>query len=228
LDTPAIPEADYLTTASQAGLSNLLARQSWDLYQTTPFDLTPTQTELNLVLAYQHAHSLAASFQDALQKFGEAHNVAVRFRPSTVKDANRSIEKMRTKPTVIPADLLAGTVIAANLAEMYSLTVALHSSFRVVSFRDRMMERLPSGYGDLQCLVDLGGHLAELKIVHRLFQDIDRHEHRLYEILRSLEAAFPDKLPLGERIVVEALSQASRQMYTEAWKAIMATEGGHR
>lgn len=89
-----------------------------------------------------------------------------------------------------------------------------------------MVERLPSRYGDLQFLVDLGGHLAELKIVHTLFQNIDRHEHRVYEILRSLKATFPDELPLAERIVVEALTQASRQTYTEAWQGIINTEGG--
>lgn len=120
---------------------------------------------------------------------------------------------MARKPTVIPADLLGGTVVAVTVRQMYTLAEGLGATFTVVSFRDRMVDRLPSGYGDLQLLVDLGGHLVELKVVHQLFHDVDRYEHRVYELVRSLEATHPDELPRAERFVVEALIEASRHMY---------------
>lgn len=35
----------------------------------------------------------------------------------------------------------------------------------------------------------------------------------VYELVRSLEATHPDELPRAERVVVEALIEASRHMY---------------
>jgi WD40 repeat protein len=226
-DLPVDERGQYLADARQGKLGRY-GERSWALHLRTPPDRAPVQGGSDLVDAYRAAKRHAARFAEQLQQFGKAHGARVRIRPgSGIKDANRSVEKLLNKPGGLPTDLLGGTLIVDSMARMYELAERLEEAFEVVGFRDRMIYRVRSQYGDLQFSVMLEGHLAEVKVVHDLFQQIDRYEHRVYEIQRSLDAEFTDEdLPLAERFVGDALAMASRQMYTAAWEWITAREEG--
>ncbi|GGJ86877.1 hypothetical protein [Deinococcus aquiradiocola] len=215
-----------LNRARRAGLTDRQARISLDLTRATPHHLAPGQHQKNLVLAYWQARTDADTYYAQVRAFADAHGLTSRTRPGTVKDANRSVEKMKNAPDRVPVDLLAATLTATSVDQMYDAAVLVPNAFHVVGFRDRMIERANSGYGDLQFTVDLGAHLAELKIVHAQFDHIDRYEHRVYEISRGILAAASDELDVPEEIVVLALNAASRQMYTEIWQAILDAENG--
>lgn len=218
---------DYKTAAARRQLGRY-AERSWKLHSDSPPHQAPPQAGEDLVDAYQAARTHQEIFKRKLEELADAVGAEWKVRPGMgLKDANRSIEKMQRKPRRLPADLLGGTLIVPTIAQMYDVAEQVGKHFLVVSFLDRMIYRTPSLYGDLQFSVSLQGHLAEVKIQHRLFHDIDGYEHRLYEIQRSMDAQFQDTdLPLAEDIVGKTLVMSSRHMYTKAWRWITAHEEG--
>lgn len=215
----------YLERAAEAGLA-MFAERSWGLYQRFPFEQAPRQSPGDIVETYERARRLAAGFASSLRECEERLNVQSRLRPGDVKDANRTIEKMSGGRRDVPLDLLGGTLICSSLTQAYAVAEDVTATFTVVSFRDRHVVPVPSGYRDLQFSVKLEGeHIAELKILHRMLADLDQYEHRIFEVQRSIEARHRDEMPFIEGLVVKSLTTASNTMYTQAWKRILVTEG---
>lgn len=221
---------EYQEKARAAGLEDY-AQRSWDLQSTYPEKKAPKQIYKDLIEAYYAAEELEESFYKSLQQHGKAQGLKVRKRPQKIKDARRSIEKMKDLlkkglSYSIPTDLLAGTLIATNLEQVYTAAENVAKSFEVVSFKDRLLFPQKSGYRDLQLIVRFKDHLIEIKVVHLLFQQIDQYEHKIYEIQRSIEAQFQEEFPTAERFVSQALEKASSEMYAEAWQAVLQEQGG--
>lgn len=218
---------DYQSAAERRQLGRY-AERSWKLHSDSPPHQAPPQAGEDLVDAYQAARTHQEAFKQKLVELADAVGAEWKVRPGTgLKDANRSVEKMTRKPRRLPADLLGGTLIVPTIAQMYDVAEQVGRHFSVVSFLDRMIHPTPSLYGDLQFSVSLENHLAEVKIQHRLFHEIDGYEHRLYEIQRSMDAQFQDEdLPLAEQIVGTTLEMSSRHMYNRAWRWITAHEEG--
>jgi WD40 repeat protein len=206
------------------------AERSWRLHTSHPPEQAPFQAGEDLVEAYSAARSYQEEFTSTLAALAQACNAEWKARTNAgIKDANRSIEKMQkqNKPRRLPTDLLAGTLVVPTVAQMYDVAEQVEQHFKVVSFLDRMIYRTKSHYGDLQFLISLDGHLAEVKIQHQLFHNIDGYEHRLYEIQRSMDALYQDAdLPLAEDIVGKTLAMSSRHMYNKAWRWITTHEEG--
>jgi hypothetical protein len=213
----------YQNLARAGGLAHF-AERSWQLQQQFPSKPTPKQLHQDLVEAFEAARRLGPKFYKHLEQHAVERDLIVRSRPGSLKDANRVIEKMINSRS-IPTDLLAGTLIVSGLEQMYLTAEQLGQTFDVISFKDRLVNRVKSGYGDLQFLVNFNGHLAEIKVVHILFQQIDTYEHKIYEIQRSVEVQYPDELPLAELLVTQALTSASFEMYNNAWNWILSQEG---
>ncbi len=215
----------YQENARAAGLEYFLD-SSWGWYCATPYTSAPQQPYKDLVQAYDAAKILAPKFYQALEEFGKSHGVAVRGRPSQLKDGNRLLEKAASLHK-IPLDILGGTIICNTLVNMYSIMDYVNHSFKIVSFRDRLIKSVPSGYRDIQLIIEYESHLIELKIAHRWFQEIDKYEHKTYEIQRSIEARFKgaEVMPWAEIFVTQELSLASQRMYTRVWSLIFDQEG---
>jgi hypothetical protein len=105
---------------------------------------------------------------------------------------------------------------------VYRAAEHLGSVFSVVAFRDRFLKPRESGYRDLQAVIELGGHLAEVKLCHQLFDDLDVHEHKLFEMRRSLEAKSP--LSEIETLVLDKLDGVSAQLFQEVWERVLRKE----
>jgi hypothetical protein len=95
--------------------------------------------------------------------------------------------------------------------------------FEVVGFKDRIGKPQRSGYRDLQFQVSIKGHIAEVKVVHARMDELDDTEHRIYEIIRSLEAK-GELVSSVETNVIRRLIEASRSLYTETWQRILIEE----
>jgi hypothetical protein len=216
---------EYQKDARAAGLEYFLDL-SWTWYSATPYTSAPEQPYVDLVQAYDAAKILAPKFYQALEEFGKSHGVAVRGRPSQLKDGNRLLEKAAFIQK-IPLDILGGTIICNTLVNMYSIMNYINHTFKIVSFRDRLIKPVSSGYRDIQLIIEYKSHLIELKIAHRWFQEIDKYEHKTYEIQRSIEARFKgsEVIPWAETFVKQELSLASQRMYTSVWSLIFDQEG---
>lgn len=221
----------YLKRASTEHLERF-AERSWALYTRLPYERVPVQPAPDIVEAYRQARRLAPVFEALVIGLARELSVDHRMRPGGVKDANRALEKMGSRQGAVPLDLLGGTLICPTVDGMYRVVERLCARpapelklLEVVAFRDRCLAPVPTGYRDLQLTVRLeDGHLAELKVLHGIIADLDRHEHRLFEIQRSLEAENPTELSFVDGLVSNVLAGASRRMYHQAWTRVLELE----
>ncbi|WP_161882817.1 hypothetical protein [Deinococcus alpinitundrae] len=218
----------YFEAARKAGLGSF-AEQSWALYLAAPFEAAPLQGARHIVEAYRQAKTLAPEFRVRVQACAQHLKVKCHLRPGDLKDANRALEKMDRpeddENLTLPIDLLGGSLVCSSLRELYEVASRLGEAFDVVGFRDRMIRPVAAGYRDLQFSVSLHGHVAEIKIMHELMAQVDRYEHKVFEIQRGIEAQNHVEMPFAEEVVTRSLYIASRRMYSNTWAEILAREG---
>lgn len=177
----------------------------------------------DLILAYREAHEHSSTFETLMAEAAKTLQCEFRCRPGAgVKAAERLLEKARTSGKV-PLDLLGGKLIEHSLESMFRTATRIPELFEVVGFKDRIGKPQRSGYRDLQFQVSIEGHIAEVKVVHARMDELDDTEHRIYEIIRSLEAK-GDLVSSVETNVIRRLIEASRSLYTETWQRILIEE----
>lgn len=189
------------------------------------------QPEDDLGLAYHAARRLAPTFEARVRDLHGAVGGHFGVRPGRVKDPARIFEKYM-KYREVPLDLLAAKIVRPTLRGVYAAAARVPEFFTVAAYTDRFVAPQASGYRDVQFVVDLGGHLAEVKIMHEFVDELDRHEHRVYEIRRSLDAelrAEAEASPEGyvgliRSLVIEDLSGSSRRLYNEVWSLVLERE----
>ena len=67
-----------------------------------------------------------------------------------------------------------------------------------------------------------------MKLVHRIIDSIDFYEHRVYEILRGIDAktrVSGEEPKFSEIIVNQELKKARKAMYAKAWRRILKGKG---
>ena len=212
------------------------------LHPTDPRDIEQVQKEF--VQAYTSAQERVLPFERQVEAFGLRFHVEATCRPGGVKKLERMVEKYRNS-LQLPLDLLGAKVVVDSLWELYDMASKISELFPVVAYRDRVVFD-QKGYRDLQFVVDVGGHYAEVKVIHRLVDELDVYEHRIYEVRRSLEAKIknlvyeggwgespwgeapygdpPPTLTLIEQLVLDKLRATSADLFNDAWKMVLAAE----
>lgn len=223
----------YLSDGKRAGLPLQCAQISsefWKQYGTSEAQHRNKQSHDHLWDAYDAATKQAQQFDEAFLYFSRTVGVYGVTRPDKIKSVQRSFEKMVPKNGTlqpIPLDLLGGKLIFTNLCSLYDAVSIIEDHFTIRCFKDRFIFRRPSGYRDLQFSIEFNGLLAEIKFMHKTIDEIDRYEHKVYEILRSIDAKGRTGLDptFAEGIVVAQLREATERMYNQAWKDILEGEG---
>ena len=221
-------EHSYLEQAQRQGLREPWSTASLQLSLKHPDPARLFQNPNDLVEAYYRARTLSAAFREAVQTFAREVGGEAGVRPDGIKSLERSLEKVYFSRAV-PLDLLAGKVIFESMGDLYAAAEQLGQvgAFEVVAFKDRFVQPQRSGYRDLQFIVSLvGGFRAELKLVLRPFDELDAYEHRVYEVLRTLEGQLEDELSEVQLLVLETLGAARQTMYQNVWAACLKREGG--
>ena len=221
----------YLALCQQAGLPPHLSQQSLFLWESgfeDPADLQ--QQETDFIRVYAAARAAVPSFIALLTSFGRVSGVVTASRPGGVKSLDRLVEKYSLTEE-LPLDLLAGKAVVPSLSEMYRVAALVKEHFDVRGFRDRVVQPRASGYRDLQFIVSVNEQLAEFKIIHATFDELDSYEHRLYEMRRSLEAKTQSVLTPGsptlsaiEVLVLDNLIDVSAHLFQQAWKLVLQQE----
>ena len=179
------------------------------------------QPQADALKAHAEARTHLAEFSARLQRLSEQTGTAHQQRPGGVKGLERYVEKY-LEYDVVPLDILAAKLVFPTLLAVYRAAEQLGAVFSVVAFRDRFLKPRRSGYRDLQVVIDLGGHLAEVKLCHHLFDDLDVHEHKLFELRCTLEARSP--LSEIETLVPDKLDGVSAQLFNEVWVRALREE----
>lgn len=231
------PKQRLVGQANELGLSPKAALQCAGLsLRGWPDPGDTEQPERDFFVAYAAARARVEDFAAQVARLGTALGTQAMPRPSGVKRLERLVEKYTVSLT-LPLDVLGAKVVVSSLAEMYEVADRLEEFFPVVAYRDRILQPQKSGYRDLQFIVAVPGtgldHFAEVKVMLRVFDELDEHEHKLYEIRRGLEAQQKERLSRGqsgdlltpvERLVYEQVGVGSRALYQGAWELVLEHE----
>jgi ppGpp synthetase/RelA/SpoT-type nucleotidyltranferase len=183
---------------------------------------------LGLAGAYQQAIQLSEAYYADLDKFTQRialnGDLSLKCRPNNVKSPTRILEKAFDE--TVPLDLLGGKIICPSLDRVYTVAQSVEKTFKIVGFKDRFAEPQSSGYRDLQFQVQIEQrHIAELKVVHVRINELDEIEHRLYEIVRTLNKKVrSSEINFAENMVREELQKTSRKLYNSTWQVILRAE----
>jgi hypothetical protein len=236
-----------------AGLSEGCVRMSAALRARHVTDTGAVQQpERDLIRAYAQARRLAEGFAERLAAAQWPAAAVSQTRPNGVKSLERIVEKYLYSQNAlqVPLDMLAGKIVVTSLWNLYDVALHVAQVFPVVGYRDRVVRPQASGYRDLQFILNVDGHYAELKVMHRFIDELDAYEHRLYEIRRSLKARAlevetgvvqtlvslepapvteaaalsTDSLSPIERLVLDTLDSTSADLFKHAWTLVMAAE----
>jgi hypothetical protein len=189
---------------------------------------TVTQ-EGDAAMAFERAKLYKDDFERQVRDLAERESVKWGCRPgSGVKSAERILEKAVNG--IVPLDMLGGKFVVTSLEDAYRIGQCVSAGFQVRGFKDRFAKPQRSGYRDLQFTIELNGehgvHLAEVKVVLEAFDELDETEHRIYEIVRSLEHRLKQgKISPSEQDVMQRLLDLSRALYTERWEAVLREAG---
>ncbi|WP_395103588.1 ADP-ribosyltransferase [Actinomadura sp. SCN-SB] len=92
-------------------------------------------------------------------------------------------------------DLLGAKIQFDSVADLYRAldglgSVAARHGIEIVSFKDRMLSPVPSGYRDVRLTVRMpNGHIGELRLHLKSIDEVAAYEHALYEVRRDLPNA---------------------------------------
>ncbi|MBY6196629.1 RelA/SpoT domain-containing protein [Vibrio hangzhouensis] len=149
-----------------------------------------------------------------------------------VKSAERAKEKIRTElngETNQITDLARGTIVADDVKSLVSAYEALNREAKVVRVKNRFKSPAPSGYRDLNILVQLPktGIIAEVQLHLKAIADVKSGpEHDLYEIIQGIErkaAAQQRSLNDIETAQIASLRRQSLELYQNAWQPYITT-----
>lgn len=193
--------------------------------------------QTNFLRIYADAAIRVEELRRIVTAFSEEHGCDFGIRPNGVKSISRIYQKFHEKSDEerIPIDILGCKLIANSLDEMYQISEKVFDNFDVRAYRDRIIQPQVSGYRDLQFVIGISGHPCELKIVHNLLNQLDKYEHKIYELARSIEEAELEDygentetpreiLNKSQKIIVRELQEASVRVYREAWVSLLKGE----
>jgi hypothetical protein len=213
---------DASSSLPLAALPAWLLTSSQALGQSYPVDPARLrQRQSDALRAHAEARTLLQPFTAGLSTLSTSTGVLSVQRATGVKRLERYVEKY-LEYDVIPLDILAAKLVFPTLHALYTAAPQVGQAFSVVGFRDRFVQPRSSGYRDLQFVVDLHGHCAEIKLCHGLFDQLDTHEHTLYELRRSLEARA--ELTTIDELVLDKLAAVSADLFSAVWTRVLSEE----
>ncbi len=151
---------------------------------------------------------------------------------SGVKSPHRAKQKVLTElngDTSRITDLARATIVANDVQSLMDAYEALNNEATIVKVKNRFKSPAPSGYRDLNVLVELPktGIVAEVQFHLKAIADVKNgQEHELYEQIQHIE-----RIALSEQRALTSLEIAkikrirneSKNLYQQAWQPYITT-----
>lgn len=151
---------------------------------------------------------------------------------SGVKSRSRALEKIEMKldgQTERITDLARATIIADDVPSLVEVYEILGREATIVNVKNRFKNPKPSGYRDLNLLVELPKTkmIAEVQLHLKAIADVKNGaEHALYEQIQMIERqAHREQRPLTELEIarINQFRHQSLNLYQQAWQPYITT-----
>ncbi|WP_249030837.1 toxin glutamine deamidase domain-containing protein [Micromonospora echinospora] len=152
---------------------------------------------------------------------------------SAPKDRRRAEDKVSKYQGDVSQlrDLAGAKIEFQSLDQLYQVLDRLRHEpdVRIVSCDDRFRHPQPSGYRDVQLLLEMSnGHIAEFRLHLAALDEVAAWEHALYEVRRDLKAlARQEGRPLSvmEQAIFDGVLRREQELF---WAALQSTCRGEK
>ncbi|MDV7104322.1 RelA/SpoT domain-containing protein [Vibrio sp. TH_r3] len=201
------------------------------LYGINSFRLSTSQPYSDFNTLYSKAHQAQYELETICKSVAlQTHSQALF---SGIKSQQRAQTKIKTdlsNDVSKITDVARGTIVTNDIEGLVTTFELLENQTKIVSVKNRFKNPTPSGYRDLNVLVQLPKtkiiaevqiHLAEIAHVK------NGPEHELYENIQHIErnaAASNRALTQLEQAKIKQLRQQSINLYHNAWQPYITTK----
>ncbi|WP_165311155.1 RelA/SpoT domain-containing protein [Vibrio ziniensis] len=149
-----------------------------------------------------------------------------------VKSAHRAKEKVNTEldgDTARITDLARATIVANDISSLMDAYETLSKEVTIVKVKNRFKTPAPSGYRDLNILVELPktGIIAEVQFHLQAIADVKNGaEHKLYEQIQHIERLAKREqrsYTSLETAKINRIRSESKNLYQQAWQPYITT-----
>ncbi|WP_162046459.1 RelA/SpoT domain-containing protein [Vibrio taketomensis] len=200
------------------------------LYGIPSIDTYPTQPYSDFDVLYSKAHQAQFELETICKSTALLTNTDAYF--AGVKSSQRAQQKITLEldnQVNRITDLARATIVANDVASLMEVYEALDRETTIVRVKNRFKKPAPSGYRDLNILVQLPKTklIAEVQLHLKAIADVKSGpEHDLYEQIQRIERqADVEMRSLNEFEIaqINKMRNQSRQMYQNAWQPYITT-----
>ncbi|WP_375753892.1 RelA/SpoT domain-containing protein [Vibrio sp. HN007] len=201
------------------------------LYGIEPVSFHTIQPINDFDALYAQAESAQAELENICKTTAMLTNTTPEF--AGVKSKERAKIKVNTELNGQAnqiTDLARATLVADDIEGLVSAYETLARETNIVKVKNRFKTPAPSGYRDLNVLIELpeSKHIAEVQLHLRSIAEVKSGpEHDLYEAIQGIERlAVSESRMLTEYEIhrITSLRRQSLELYQDAWQPYITTE----
>ncbi|MDA0147685.1 RelA/SpoT domain-containing protein [Vibrio sp. LaRot3] len=191
---------------------------------------TPTQPYSDFDILYSKSHQAQFELETICKSTALLTGTNAYF--AGIKSSDRAQQKIALEldgQVDRITDLARATIVADDVASLMEVYEVLERETTVVKVKNRFKKPAPSGYRDLNLLVQLPktNLVAEVQLHLKAIADVKSGpEHDLYEQIQQIERrADVEKREINEFEVAQInnMRRQSRQLYQDAWQPYITT-----
>lgn len=228
---PSSPTGDQSRSSSQNQVCSRLFRHSLSgLYGIESTNVTPLQPHSDYDILYSKAHQAQHELENICKSTALLTSTEAYF--AGVKSSERAQEKITHElggKAERITDLARATIVADDVASLMEVFEALDRETTIVKVKNRFKKPTPSGYRDLNVLVQLPktNIIAEVQLHLKAIADVKNGpEHDLYEVIQTIErTAATQRRDVNEfeQAQITNMRRQSLELYQNAWQPYITT-----
>ncbi|MCK6265840.1 phosphoribosylglycinamide formyltransferase [Vibrio sp. ZSDE26] len=200
------------------------------LYGIPSTNVTPLQPYSDFDTLYSKSHQAQFELENICKSTALLTQTNAYF--AGIKSSHRAQEKIKHElggKVERITDVARATIVADDVESLMEVYEALDRETHIVKVKNRFKNPTPSGYRDLNLLVQLPktNIIAEVQLHLKAIADVKNGpEHELYEVIQKIErTAASENRELNELELtkISKMRNLSLQLYQDAWQPYITT-----
>ncbi|CCN68882.1 RelA/SpoT domain-containing protein [Vibrio nigripulchritudo] len=233
----AVTSPAYNSDSSRSGTSqnqlnpNRFRHSLSGLYSIQSMNTQPVQPYSDFDVLYSKAHQAQFELENLCKTTAMLSGTSPYFAGVKSKErAQEKIEKELNGEVSRITDLARATLVADDISSLVASYEMLHQNAKILKVKNRFKSPTPSGYRDLNVLLELPGTkiVAEVQLhLSDIAEVKSGAEHKIYQNIQMIERTATiesRELSVREQEKIKALRSQAKTLYQRAWQPYIAPQ----
>ncbi|CCO44510.1 putative Nucleotidyltransferase [Vibrio nigripulchritudo SOn1] len=201
------------------------------LYSIQSMNTQPVQPYSDFDVLYSKAHQAQFELESLCKTTAMLSGTSPYFAGVKSKErAQEKIEKELNGEVSRITDLARATLVADDISSLVASYEMLHQNAKILKVKNRFKSPTPSGYRDLNVLLELPGTkiVAEVQLhLSDIAEVKSGAEHKIYQNIQMIERTATiesRELSIREQEKIKALRSQAKTLYQRAWQPYIAPQ----